>query len=232
MARALVVQNIASEGLGWFQEWLPDAGLDVHPIHPYLGHRVPALVEGDALVVLGGPMGAHDDAAAPWLPSVRDLLASAVDDGVPTLGICLGAQLLAVACGGTVERGALGPELGFDVVDVSVADDLLEVGPLPVVQWHHDTVTVLPPAAALLASSRRYAAQAFRVGDVAWGLQFHVEATLPMVAQWAQDEAEAVRAEAGVEPEELVGAVADAQHQLRTRGLAVAKRFARVITGY
>ncbi|MBV9292897.1 MAG: type 1 glutamine amidotransferase, partial [Frankiales bacterium] len=96
MARALVVQHTASEGLGWLQEWWPAVGLDVHPIHPYLGHRVPTLVEGDALVVLGGPMGAYDDTEAPWLPSVRALLATAVDDGVPTLGICLGAQLLAV----------------------------------------------------------------------------------------------------------------------------------------
>src|SRR5436305_1728903 len=91
MARALVVQHAASEGLGWFQEWLPDAGVDVHPIHPYLGHRVPPSVEGDALVVLGGPMGAYDDERATWLPSVRALLASAVDDGVPTLGVCRSA---------------------------------------------------------------------------------------------------------------------------------------------
>src|SRR5205823_15043933 len=85
MARALVVQHTAHEGLGNLLQWLPAAGLDVHPIHPYLGHRVPPSVEGDALIVLGGPMGANDDADAPWLPATRALLATAVDDGVPTL---------------------------------------------------------------------------------------------------------------------------------------------------
>src|SRR5205085_5123808 len=175
MARALVVQHAASEGLGWFQEWLPDAGVDVHPIHPYLGHRVPPSVEGDALVVLGGPMGAYDDEHATWLPSVRALLASAVDDGVPTLGVCLGAQLLAAVCGGSVEPGDAGPELGLGTVDVPAGDALLVAGEMPVVQWHYDAVTTLPDDAVVLASSDRYEVQAFRVGEVAWGLQFHVE---------------------------------------------------------
>src|SRR5437763_3626340 len=109
MARALIVQHTPSEGLGWLQEWLPAVGVHVHPIHPYLGHRVPPSVEGDALIVLGGPMGAYDDDVAPWLPSVRSLLNTAVDDGVPTLGICLGAHLLAVAGGGTGERDPAAP---------------------------------------------------------------------------------------------------------------------------
>src|SRR5437763_1208148 len=116
MARVLVVQHTAHEGLGRLQEWLPESGVDVHPIHPYLGHRVPPSVEGDALIVLGGPMGAYDDEAASWLPATRALLRSAIDDGVPTLGICLGAQLLAVAAGGEVLRGTAGPELGFGEV--------------------------------------------------------------------------------------------------------------------
>src|SRR3954452_16414720 len=97
MARALIVQHTPTEGLGWLQEWLPDAGVHVHQIHPYLGHRVPASVEGDALVVLGGPMGAMEDERAPWLPSVRALLSPSVACGVPTLGICVGAQRLAAA---------------------------------------------------------------------------------------------------------------------------------------
>src|SRR3954453_6213940 len=172
MARALIVQHTPSESLGWLQEWLPAAGGDGHPIHPYLGHRVPPSVEGDALVVLGGPMSALDDDAAPWLPSVRSLLTTAVDDGVPTLGICLGAQLLAAACGGTGVRGDAGPEIGYGEVTVPTADVVLAEGSMPVVQWHFDTVSALPDGATLLASSDRYAVQAFRVGEVAWGLQF------------------------------------------------------------
>lgn len=231
MARAMVVQHVAHEGLGWFTEWLPAAGVDVHPIHPYLGHRVPPSVEGDALVVLGGPMGATDDDRAPWLPSVRALLAAAVDDGVPTLGVCLGAQLLAVACGGRVERNAAGPELGYGTVDVAVGDAVLDTGPLPVVHWHFDAVTDLPPAATLLASSTGCPVQAFRMGEVAWGLQFHVETTLPMVAEWATADAAAIRSALGRTPEEVVGEVAVAQADLLAAGQRVAARFAAVITG-
>lgn len=217
--------------MGWLQEWLPAAGVDVHPIHPYLGHRVPPSVEGDALIVLGGPMGALDDDRAAWLPSVRALLASAVDDGVPTIGICLGAQLLAVACGGTVARGDDGPELGLGTVAVDVGDDLLVAGQMPVVQWHFDTVTSLPGSATLMASSDRYAVQAFRVGDVAWGLQFHVETTLPMVADWAAADADAIRTSQRRSPEDLVGEVADAEPALLAAGEAVMRRFASIITG-
>ena len=230
MARALVVQHHPSEGLGWFQEWLPAASLDVHPIHPYLGHRVPSSVEGDALIVLGGPMGCMDDEVADWLPAVRALLRTAVDDGVPTLGLCLGAQLLAAATGGYVERGTRGPELGRGSVQVTDDDDLLTAGPMPVVQWHFDTITALPPGAVLLGSSDVYEVQAFRLGEVAWGLQFHVEATTDMVREWADNDAAAVR-ETGREPADVVSEVTFAESALTAAGIALAHRFARLVTG-
>ncbi|HTR69793.1 MAG TPA: type 1 glutamine amidotransferase [Mycobacteriales bacterium] len=223
MARVHVVQHTATEGLGQLAEWLPPIGVDVHPTHPYLGNRVPPSVEGDALIVMGGPMGAYDDAVAPWLPAVRDLLASAVDDGVPTIGVCLGAQLLAVATGGVVEPGAAGPEIGLGEVTITATDDLLlPAGPMPVVQWHNDIVTTLPPNAQLLGSSDLYATQAFRVGDLAWGLQFHVEATAEMVKAWAVDE--------GKDPA-ISEPVAFAEGRLEEVGEEIARRFAAIITG-
>jgi GMP synthase (glutamine-hydrolysing) len=230
VARTLVVQHHPSEGLGWFQDWLPAAGLDVHPIHPYLGHRVPTSVEGDALIVLGGPMGCMDDDRAQWLPAVRTLLRTAVDDGVPTMGLCLGAQLLAAATGGYVQKGAAGPELGLSTIDVTMPDNLLPAGPMPVVQWHFDTITALPPDADLVASSDRYEVQAFRIGEVAWGLQFHVEATPDMVAEWAANDATALR-ELGRSPDEVVADVRAAEAQLRTAGEELAQQFVRLVTG-
>lgn len=222
MARVLVVQHTATEGLGGFADWLPAAGLDLHQIHPYLGHRVPSSVEGDALIVLGGPMGAYDDTSTRWLPAVRGLLGTAVEDGVPTMGVCLGAQLLAVAAGGEVRPGDRGPEHGLSDVHIDVGDDLFDVGALPVVQWHGDTVTRLPDGAQLLGSNDLYAVQAFRVGELAWGLQFHVEATDEMVRTWARDD--------GVD-EAVADAVAAARPSLDAAGERLARRFAALVTG-
>jgi GMP synthase-like glutamine amidotransferase len=129
-----------------------------------------------------------------------------------------------------VQLGAVGPELGLDTVNVAVGDDLLGVGSLPVVQWHFDAVTTLPDDAVLLASSDRYAAQAFRVGDVAWGLQFHMEATLAMVGDWAAADAAALAAQ-GRTPEQAVAEVAAAESELITAGEQLAHRFAKLVTG-
>jgi len=231
MARVLVVQHLAGEGLGYFADWLPAAGLDVHPIHPYLGHRVPAVVEGDALIVLGGPMSAYDDSRAPWLPAVRDLLTSAVEDGVPTLGICLGAQLLALACGGRVESpAAAGPEIGVATVDVTVEDHLFTPRPIPVVAWHYDAVTTLPADSVVCASNAAYANQAFRVGESAWGLQFHVETTLDMIRDWTSAAREDLLAD-GFTPDDIVDDVRAAEPALTATGHELAKRFAAVVTG-
>ncbi|MDP9436853.1 MAG: type 1 glutamine amidotransferase, partial [Actinomycetota bacterium] len=209
-ARAYVVTHSATEHVGTFGTWLPEAGLALDVANPWDGEplldRVGPDVTGHAaLVVMGGPQQAYDDTSAPWLAQTKALLRAAVADGVPVLGVCLGGQLLAEATGGVVERGAEGPELGARLVatrDVAREDPLFWDVPLSpvVVQWHWDAVTELPPGAVLLASSPRYPHQAFRVGERAWGLQFHLETPPEMVRGWADADADAVRA-AGLDPE-------------------------------
>jgi len=103
MRTVVVIEHEPSCPLDLFESWLDGVAVDV--IRPYAGAAVPPSAD-DGVIVLGGHMSAYDDDLAPWLPAVRDLLATSVADGVPTLGICLGAQLLAVACGGTVEVAA------------------------------------------------------------------------------------------------------------------------------
>jgi GMP synthase (glutamine-hydrolysing) len=189
--RLLVVQVDASDPVARLGEWLVDAGVELDVRALDRGESLPAdLSEHDGVLVLGGAMGATDDDVAPYLPAVRALLRTAVADEVPTLGVCLGHQLLAAATGGTVERNPLGPEIGAQLVAKRVAagsDPLF--GPVPitpdVIQWHHDAVTALPPGAIQLASSPVCEQQAFRLGRLAWGVQFHIETTPEIVREWA-----------------------------------------------
>jgi GMP synthase (glutamine-hydrolysing) len=192
--RVLVVQNALTDPIGRLGDWLREAGvtLDVRD-----GESLPDLGEYDGLVVLGGGMAATDDERAPWLPAVRALLAQAVRDETPTLAICLGAQLLAVALGGRVGPNPDGPEFGAQLVAKranSATDPLFRKLPITpdVIQWHYDAVLDLPPSAVLLASSPVCEAQAFRAGRVAWAIQFHIETTPELVRRWAADDATAL----------------------------------------
>jgi GMP synthase (glutamine-hydrolysing) len=134
---------------------------------------------------------------APWLPAVRELLRRAVRDEVPTLGICLGAQLLAVALGGEVVVGRYGPELGAQLVAkraASATDALFRELPITpdVIQWHFDVISRLPPGAVLLATSPVYEVQAFRAGRVCWAVQPHIETSPEIVRDWAASDRDRV----------------------------------------
>ncbi len=196
-ARLLVVVPSETAPPARLGEWLRAAGLELDERHLDAGDEVPADLSGhDGLLVTGGPQSSLDDDATELAP-VRALLARAIADDAPTLGICLGAQLMAQAGGGRVRVGADGPEIGAALVarrDAAESDPLFAPVPLSpdVVQWHHDEVSELPAGATLLASSPRYAHQAFRVGRRCYGLQFHVETTPEIVRRWDDSDAEGV----------------------------------------
>lgn len=229
----LVVQHEDGTGPGWWGGLLADAGLDLHVRHPYAGEELPPTTAYDGLLVLGGAMGPADDDACPWLPATRSLLAAAVQGKVPTFGICLGAELLAVACGGTVRRGPAGPELGvLEVERLPAADDDPVLGPLPtrpkVLQWHWEEMDSLPPGSVLLATSVAYRHQAFRLGDAAWGVQGHPEVTPGIAATWAKADSPLLVA-AGRRPEDLVAEVESAADVLAATWRPVAEAFAGVV---
>lgn len=175
-------------------QWLREAGVEPDVRRLYDGDPVPDGTDGiDGLISLGGAMGAYDDDDAPWLPATRALLADAVRTGTPTLGICLGAQLLAVAAGGQVGRGPDGPEIGAYFAakrDVAETDELFAGVPISpdVMQYHYDIVTALPRGATLLYSSIGYPTQAFRIGSAAWGVQFHIETSAATLRRWRADD--------------------------------------------
>jgi GMP synthase-like glutamine amidotransferase len=190
-ARILILQPDAVDPPGPLEAWLTDAGASTDLVHPPTDEVPEDLTGYDGLVCLGGAMGALDDIEHPWLAKVRKLLAKAVTERVPTLAICLGAQLLAAATGGQVRPVPDGPEAGTLLVAKrdAAGNDLL-FGELPftpdVLQFHTDEVHVLPPRAEHLAASPRCTNQAFRVGGSAYGLQFHIESTPEVVTEWAQ----------------------------------------------
>lgn len=150
-------------------------GIELRTIRIDLGEQPPPAGEIDGLIVMGGPMGVNDTVEYPGLVAEMALIGDAVRGGLPVIGVCLGAQLLAASLGGRVYPGPA-EEAGAGEVTL-VADDpvLGKAGvKLPVLHWHRDTFD-LPEGAELLASSEVYENQAFRLGQRAYGLQFHVE---------------------------------------------------------
>jgi GMP synthase-like glutamine amidotransferase len=194
MVKVLVIEHDPIDPIGRLGEWLQEAGAELTICRPHAGDPIPQTLTGyDALISMGGQMGARDDELAPWLPATRRLLATAVSEATPTLGVCLGSQLLAAATGGTVRVGADGPEIGAYLTakrDAAMSDPLFADLPMTpdVMQYHYDTVTTLPQGAVLLLSSMGYPNQAWRQGPAAWGMQFHVEASADDVRGWASAE--------------------------------------------
>ncbi|MFA4927397.1 MAG: type 1 glutamine amidotransferase [Patulibacter sp.] len=172
-----IVHHVPYDSSGGIGTALRRRGLLVVHLRPYLGDLLPEVEELSGLVVLGGPSGKADDDVG-HLRAERALLAAAAHAGLPVLGVCFGAQLLAVALGGAVRRAAT-PEVGIGEVRLTAegaADPILgPLGPRITVQhWHADEYR-LPPEAVRLATSASCDEQAFRWRTKTYGVQFHVE---------------------------------------------------------
>ena len=146
------------------------------------------LEEYGAVLAFGGGMQPDEDDLHPWLLTALEALRACLADGVPTLGICLGGQLLARAAGGRVGP-ARQPETGWNAVELTddgVSDQLFQGMPpqFEVYQWHSYEFG-LPPDGVLLARSE-ISLQCFRVGDCAWGLQWHPEVLGDSILYWAE----------------------------------------------
>lgn len=139
----------------------------------------------DLLVVLGGPPGVADRQRFPFLADELRLIEERIRSGLPLMGICLGAQLIAHALGGEVRAGAVS-ELGWGGIQLTPAGrnaPLRYLAETPVLHWHTDNI-VLPPDAELLAATDLCPVQAFRHGAQILGLQFHPEVGIPEMEQW------------------------------------------------
>jgi GMP synthase (glutamine-hydrolysing) len=173
-----IVQHVSYDGEGNVGHALRRAGQAWTNVRPFRGDPLPDASDLSGLVVLGAPGGCADDRASEHLVAERQLIAEAVGLGMPVLGVCFGAQLLAVALGGgVVTDGVLEVGIGSAALtDAGRADPVVgsSQSELTVLHWHRDSY-VLPPGAVRLATSGARTEQAFRVNDNAYGLQFHVE---------------------------------------------------------
>jgi GMP synthase (glutamine-hydrolysing) len=188
MPRLLVLQHIACEHLGLIEPALKERGMEYRYVRPFAGELLPKDLAGwDGVIALGGPMSANDGERLGFIADELRLLTKVLETGMPALGICLGAQLIAKAAGGEVTAGEE-REIGWyplTLTEDGEKDRLLTGLPdtFPVFQWHGETFDI-PRGAVRLAGSERYANQAFRLGEKVYGLQFHLETTAPMIIEW------------------------------------------------
>ena len=187
-ADTLVLQHIACEPPGVYEDVLVERGVTIHRVEVDEGDPLPDWQDYDAIVAMGGPMSVNDEEQLPWLRAEKTLIAEAVRAGLPFFGACLGVQLLASSLGGEVVAGPAA-EVGLLPVfltEAAAVDPVFAGLPseLLTLQWHGDTFS-LPEGAVLLASSPAYPNQAFRWGSHAYGIQFHLELTREMAAEWA-----------------------------------------------
>ena len=185
--KILVTMHHPDEGPGTLGRFLDDQGARQVVVRLYDGQQLPAdPADFAAVISMGGPMNVYEEAEHPWLADEDRLLKQAAAAGIPTLGICLGSQLIAKALGAAVTR-ADGEEVGwysFDLTPEGAADPLLDgVGPtLEVFHWHGDTFA-LPAGGRLLVAGDRVPHQAFAAG-FSYGLQFHVEVDAGIISAW------------------------------------------------
>ena len=186
MPTVVIVQHEAQSPPALVGEYLRDARLTLDVRRLDRGDPLPGLDElraAAALVTLGGRARVGDDPAEPGLVRERELLAAAVPVAVPTLGIGLGAQQLCLAGGGDVyPRAEL--DLGWEPIEFSARDDFVAgVHPRPLVfSWREDTCRL--PDDALLLADTAGDPQIFRIGEAAWGVQFHPELDRRLLRAW------------------------------------------------
>lgn len=221
--KILVFQHVPYEPLGTLDPLLKESGFRIRYVN--FGRQPdsrPALENYEALIVLGGPMNSDQIDSYPNLLTEVDIIREALDRNMSILGICLGAQLLAKALGGSVSRNAR-REIGWCDVELTEAgrnDPVLEAfAPRQeVFQWHEDGIS-LPSDAVRLAGSEISPVQAFRYGEHAYGFQFHLEASLPLIERWltVPDHRRTLAQEGGnIDPQAILERAAKAVQPLQT----------------
>jgi len=191
----VVIRHINVEGLGTIEDVLKHKNLQYYYIDTWRDTLPTDLSNLNALIILGGPMGVYEQDKYPFIKKELFLIEEASRLNIPVIGICLGSQMIAQALGGRVYKGGK-KEIGWYDIQVTreASHDRLfssvhiargKPTSLKVFQWHGDTFD-LPKDAVLLASSKLYKNQAFRVGNI-YGLQFHIEVKEADILTWLNE---------------------------------------------
>lgn len=235
MSTILVIQHVESEGLGIMDKEIERLGFSPYHVRIYKNAKVPhkAPAQAKGVIILGGPMGVYEDAVYPFIKDELRLIESALKGDLPVLGVCLGSQLLAKAAGARVYKGRT-KEIGWHPVRLTGegSSDALFLGmpeEINVFQWHGDTFDV-PDNAVNLATSKLFENQAIRVGKNAYGLQFHLEVTGRMIADWIRvNSAELKPLKGTIDPEAILKETPKEIPGLQRHGRVVVARFLRLL---
>lgn len=204
MTECLAIRHVAFEDAGLLSALLAERGMTLRTLDAGLDRLDPAQISAaDLVVVLGGPIGVYEEDEYPFLREEFAALRPRLEQKRPTLGICLGAQMIAKLLGARVGPGPA-KEIGWGSVSLSEAGRASVLAPLadvPVLHWHGDNVD-LPAGAVSLASTPSCPHQAFAVGDTILALQFHIEADPVRIEQWLVGHTVEL-GKAGIDPREL-----------------------------
>ena len=193
MLPVLIIRHTATEGAGYFSEFLDQHTIPWQLLRIDTGDALPARLNGySGLCLMGGPMSVNDD--LPWIVPELSLIREAVAQQIPVIGHCLGGQLLAKAMGGVVGANPV-KEIGWGEVRVTnanaAADWVGDVQAMRVFHWHGETFTI-PPSGVRILDSAHCSNQAFILDDRHLGMQCHIEMTPQMIQTWCASGADEI----------------------------------------
>ena len=216
MKKLLVIQNIEREGPGLFLKVAEQKGFLPERYNLSLGDKLPNAKKEDLILIMGGPMGVNDidNKKYFWLRQETEFIKSAIENQISIIGVCLGAQLLAYIFGGKIKKlkdetnKRNHPELGWSEISSINQESVDDLSlwlkkPLKVLHWHGDRI-ILPPQAELLASSFRCKEQFFKIGNLIYGLQFHVETEGFMTNDWIKHDKKFIISGLGEKGQEIL----------------------------
>jgi len=187
-----VIKHVENEGPGIMGTFFKNDGWELSTTELSNGETLPnSLNDIAAVIILGGPMNVYEEDAYPFLKDEDRFIRKIIIEEIPLLGICLGGQLLSKACGGRISKSPV-KEIGWRTVELTregMNDLFFQKLPktFKVFQWHDDAFEI-PKGTTHLAKARLCKNQAFKVGNNAYGLQFHIEVTKDMIDTWVEDE--------------------------------------------